>query len=222
MGLSEGRIIMSSESKEYQYWSKKADSFDAANTYIVGQNTFEAAQNWLKEQLTIQDNVLEIGCGTGIFSAVIAESVRHLTATDMSEEMLAKTRLRLQKYSNVEVKPADGYQLAHAESTFDVAFMGNVLHIVKEPSTILKESYRTLRKGGRLLAMDYTLAGMTLPTKLAMIIRYVSKLGMPPRDNKSYRSEELAQLLQQAGFTIQDAQTIKRESNVICLKAVKR
>ena len=207
--------------KEYEYWSKKADSFDAVNTYIVGNNTLAAAQNWLKNQLHAQDNVLEIGCGTGIFSAVIAERVQHLTATDMSEEMLAKTKLRLQKYSNIEVKLADGYQIANIESGFDVVFMGNVLHIVKEPEKILRECYRILKPGGRLLAIDYTLAGMAFMAKLAMIIRYMSKLGPPPRENKSYRSEELARLVQQAGFEIQETQTIKRESNVICMNAVK-
>lgn len=213
---------MPENAKEYEYWSKKAGSFDAVNTYIVGGKTLAAARNWLKDQLNAQDNVLEIGCGTGIFSAVIAESVQHLTATDMSDEMLVKTKFRLQRYSNVEVKSADGYQLANSESAFDVVFMGNVLHIVRDPLTILKECYRILRQDSRLLAIDYTLAGMTLPAKLAMITRYLSKLGIPPRENKSYRSEELARLVEQSGFEIKEVQTIKRESNVICLNAIKR
>lgn len=207
--------------REYQYWSKKADSFDAANIFIVGGNTRNAAECWLKDQLRAEDIVLELGCGTGIFSTVIAESARHLTATDMSPEMLAKAKLCLQSYPNVEVKQADGYQIAYGDSAFDAVFMGNVLHIVREPLVILRECHRVSKQGGRMIAVDYTLAGMSLMAKLAKGMRYVSKMGIPPKENKSYRSEELAEIVRQAGFEIKEAQTIKRESNVICINAVK-
>jgi ubiquinone/menaquinone biosynthesis C-methylase UbiE len=213
---------MSKDAGEYQYWSRKANCFDAANTYIVGEKTLKAAQSWLKDQLKAEDSALEIGCGTGIFSTVIAEIVQHLTATDMSAEMLAKAKLRLRVYPNTEVKPADGNQITFTESAFDAVFMGNVLHIVRNPVTILRECHRILKQGGRMISIDYTMAGMPMMAKLAMGMRYVSKLGIPPRENKSYRSEGLANLLQQAGFEIKDAQTITRETNVICLNAVKR
>ena len=212
---------MTKNAKEFQYWSKKAELFEAANICIVGEKTRDAAQCWLKDQLNNKDNVLEIGCGTGIFSTVIAEKAQHLVATDMSTEMLSLAKTRLQEYSNVEVKPVDGHNIAFTESAFDVVFMGNVVHIVSEPGKILRECHRILKQGGRLLLIDYTMAGMPLIAKLKMIKRYVSKLGIPPRENKSYRTEELAAIVKKAGFDIKDAQTITRETNVICLNAIK-
>lgn len=212
---------MPPNANEYQYWSKTADRFDKANTYIVGAKSLQATQNWLKTQLRATDTALEIGCGTGIFSAVIAGGVQHLTATDMSPEMLERTRQRLQSCPNVAVKPMNGYQTGCTDSTFDMIFMGNVVHIVQDPTALLQECHRILKPGGRVLLIDFTMVGMPVLAKLAMVIRYLSQYGAPPRSNKNYRLEEMTGLVQQARFDIQDAQVISLETNAICLSAIK-
>lgn len=55
--------------------------------------------------------VLEIGCGTGIDAAFMAESGAHITATDVSEKMLAITQTKLG--SRGEVKNLDINALSH-------------------------------------------------------------------------------------------------------------
>jgi len=206
---------------DFEYWSKTADRFDVANRYIVGVKALEAAKSWLKIQLTATDIALEIGCGTGYFSAEIAERVQHLTATDMSPEMLSKAHKRLQAYSNVDVQRADGYHTGYAGQSFDVVFMGNVVHIVREPMTVLREGCRLLRPGGRLLLIDYTMASMSGIARLSMVVRFLSQYGLPQRTNRSYRLNELAALVQGLNFEIRDAQIIARETNALCLCAIK-
>ena len=68
---------MTKNANDYQYWSKTADRFDAATEYIAGVKTLEAVKHWLSNQLIPTDEALEIGCGTGLYSNVIAERVQH-------------------------------------------------------------------------------------------------------------------------------------------------
>ena len=212
---------MNMNADDYQYWSKKADRYDAATTYIVGAKALEAANSWLKHQLSATDVALELGCGTGYFSCEIALRVQDLTATDMSQEMLTRAQARLQAYPNVKVECADGYRTQYSEQSFDLVFMGNLVHIVQEPVVVLQESHRLLKSGGQLVLIDFTMSGMSGIARLAMMLRYLSRYGLPQRTNKSYGLSELAALVQGVKFEIRDAQMISRETNVLCLCAAK-
>jgi ubiquinone/menaquinone biosynthesis C-methylase UbiE len=213
---------MTKNANDYQYWSKTADRFDAATEYIAGVKTLDAAKQWLSNRLIATDVALEIGCGTGLYSNVIAERVQHLTATDMSPEMLSKARARLAAYSNVTIESADAYRTTYAGHSFDVVFMGNVVRIVQEPMAVLREGHRLLKTGGRLLSIDYTTRGMSWMAQLGMVMRYLSRYGLPPRTMKEYRLNELVELVRGLAFEIQDAQVVTRETNVLCLCAIKQ
>ena len=52
---------MSKQGDECQYWSKAANSFDAATAYIVGTATQEEIRSWLANQFENTDVVLELG-----------------------------------------------------------------------------------------------------------------------------------------------------------------
>jgi len=53
-------------------------------------------------------------------------------------------------------------------------------------------------------------------------MRYLSRYGLPPRTMKEYRLDELVELVQGLEFEIQDAQVVTRETNVLCLCAIKK
>jgi len=209
------------DTADSRHWSKRADRYDAATTCIVGARTLAAAQSWLRGQVRATDVALEIGCGTGLYSAVIAESAQHLTAIDISAEMLAGAQARLCAFPNVELKRADALQVPYLEAAFDVVFMANLLHIVPAPDAILRECHRVLKPGGRLLVLDATLVGMPAIARLAMALRYLSGFGVPPRTNKNFDLDELADLIRQSNFEIKDAQLLTQETNVLCLCAVR-
>ena len=140
----------------------------------------------------------------------------------MSSEMLSKARARLEAYSNVTVESADAYRTKYAEQSFDVVFMGNVVRMCRGQSAVLGEGHRLLKAGGRLLSIDYTTRGMSAIAQLGMAMRYLSRYGLPPWTMKEYRLDELAELVQGLGFEIQDAQVVTRETNVLCLCAIRK
>ena len=56
-------------------------------------------------------HVVHVGCGTGYYTAVLAETVGetgHVTAIELDEELAAHARANLEPWPNVEVKQADG------------------------------------------------------------------------------------------------------------------
>ena len=63
--------------------------------------------------------VLEIACGTGYWTSVIAEVARHVLTTDVSEEMLAIAREKELPADKVEIRLADAYDLVEIPGTFD-------------------------------------------------------------------------------------------------------
>lgn len=208
--------------KEYNYWGERARSYDAATAHVVGEGTQRETKGWLLNQLQETDDVLELGCGTGQFSEAVAQKARHLTATEVASEMLDVAMRRLSPFANVIVQVEDCYRTTFPDGTFDVVFLGNVIHILGKPMQALTESRRVLKPGGRILVADATSCGMPFWSKLAMGIRYLKKFGLPPRENRIVGPGDVARWLEAAGFQVEESRLIQKETNVVCAKGRKQ
>jgi len=63
--------------------------------------------------------VLEIACGTGFWTAVVAEVAEHVLAIDISDEMLAIAKAKGLPNKKVKFCTGDAYTLGSIEGTFD-------------------------------------------------------------------------------------------------------
>ncbi len=212
---------MQIEPNDYDYWSKFADTFDDDNNHIIGKTTNDAIKMWLENQFDESDLVLELGCGSGFTSLWIAPIVNHLTATDMSEEMILIARERLSIFDNVEVNIDNCYGTSFDDRSFDAVLMANLLHLVRKPSTVLNESYRILKDGGRLVVVDYTSFGLSPEKKKEMMRRYFSRWGPVPEQSFAASPDILTVLAEQAGFTVEESILVGENTKSVCLKAVK-
>ena len=79
--------------------------------------------------------VLEVACGSGVFSEPLARAFPGVTCVDFAHGMLAECGWgrRCQ---------ADALQLPFADRTFDLVFEANLLHHVAEPARALREMAR--------------------------------------------------------------------------------
>jgi ubiquinone/menaquinone biosynthesis C-methylase UbiE len=207
--------------KEHHYWGYKAQQYDTATAYVVGEETQRETRAWLLGQLQATDHVLELGCGTGQFSEGVAQKVGHLTATEGAVEMLDLAKERLAPFANVIVQMEDCYRTTFADGIFDGVFLGNVLHILGQPMEALTESRRVLKPGGRILLADATSFGMPFWSKLAMGMRYLRKFGKPPKENRIVSPDDVAQLLEAANFVVEESRLVQKETDVVCVKGRK-
>jgi demethylmenaquinone methyltransferase/2-methoxy-6-polyprenyl-1,4-benzoquinol methylase len=94
-------------------------------------------------------DVLDLCCGTGDIALRFAGNV---VGADFTEEMLQVARTRS---SRIEWTRADALNLPFREASFAVVTVGYGLRNLADIERGLREIYRVLRPGGRLLSLDF-------------------------------------------------------------------
>lgn len=211
---------MASSADEYEFWDKVAHQYDADHHYVV-RGLDDEIRSWLTRQFSKRDNLLELGCGTGLFSEMIVGRVEQLTATDMSPRMVEHATERLASHSNAQVRREDAYRTSFEEDTFDAVLLVNLLHVVNAPIAVAKECNRVLKPGGRIVAIDATRYGAPFLAMIGVMFRYIRKRGFPPSSNKSFSPAELATVIEEAGFDVQELELIGTRLKAVCLLAKK-
>jgi ubiquinone/menaquinone biosynthesis C-methylase UbiE len=107
------------------------------------------------------DALLDAGTGTGRMLELLAPQIRRGVGVDVSSEMLAIARDRLERAHahHCQVRLADVYRLPFEAGTgeqgFDVALFHQVLHYLDDPQAAVVEVARLLKPDGRLLIVDF-------------------------------------------------------------------
>lgn len=105
--------------------------------------------------------VLDAGTGTGRMLELLAGLVRHGTGIDVSPEMLAIARDRLERIGahHCQVRLGDIHRLlfpaGSAERGFDLAIFHQVLHYLDDPQSAVVEAARVLNAQGSILIVDF-------------------------------------------------------------------
>lgn len=98
-------------------------------------------------------DILEIACGTGYWTSIVAQVAQSVTATDVNSSMLAEGKKNLSCFSNVSFIEADAYSLKNVSGVFSAAI--SVLwwcHIPKTKIPVfLKALHSKLRPGSKVL-----------------------------------------------------------------------
>jgi len=109
-------------------------------------------QEFCKPYITKESEVMEIGCGGGKFSVMIAPFCKKLICSDISQQMLNRTSQRLSNFTNVQYLKLDGEDFKGVEDeSLDFVFSYDVfVHLdVEDIFCYLRDMKRILKKGGR-------------------------------------------------------------------------
>lgn len=103
------------------------------------------------------NNVLDIGCGTGLSTFIWAGHAGRVTGVEPNEDMLSMARLKKDRLGGLAeaVKFIQGYsnRLDAEDDTVDIVTCSQSFHWM-EPASTLKEIARVLRQGGVFAAYD--------------------------------------------------------------------
>jgi 2-polyprenyl-3-methyl-5-hydroxy-6-metoxy-1,4-benzoquinol methylase len=94
------------------------------------------------------DRILEIGCGTGSLTAVLAERGHDIVGTDISP---AAVRHGQAKHAHVRLEVSPAEELAYEDASFDKVLSFDLLEHVVPVDRHLDEVHRILRPGGYYL-----------------------------------------------------------------------
>lgn len=134
---------MTTDPKEaYDRWAVQYDTDTNA--------TRDLNANVLRQQHFIgkQDTVLELGCGTGLNTEWLAAQAGHVVATDVSEEMLARARKRLNSELATPRQLDVTKPWPFESDRFDAVVATLVLEHVEALGSVFRETQRVLREGG--------------------------------------------------------------------------
>jgi len=165
----------------------------------AGQKRSERRANFLIELGGIKKGikVLEIGCGTGVFTKKIAETGADILAVDISSYLISKARKNLQGYPNVTFYVADAENLNLREEYFDSVVGISVLHHLNFKPALL-EIRRVLKRGGRIV---FTEPNMLNPQiMLERKIKSIGKLLYNSPDETAFIRWTLKKEMKKLGF----------------------
>jgi ubiquinone/menaquinone biosynthesis C-methylase UbiE len=109
-------------------------------------------------RITSTDHVLDVGCGTGLFSLSLAERAAMVTGIDLTPEMLDQARALQQELqiANIRWQQGDALPLPFADGAFSIVVTKATFHHLVDPTAVLAQMVRVCAPGGRISVTDLT------------------------------------------------------------------
>ncbi|HVF57912.1 MAG TPA: class I SAM-dependent methyltransferase [Pyrinomonadaceae bacterium] len=141
-------------------------------------------------------HVLELGCGTGEFSRLLAVRAEKVLAIDLSPQMIRLARERSKLYPNIDFVNADVMAYQFSDEQFDcIATLTTLHHLPIE--TVLRKIRKALKPGGTFVCLDLyrrsnlsdlLFDGVAYPASLFLALTKTGKL-RPPREVREAYAE---------------------------------
>jgi SAM-dependent methyltransferase len=137
------------------YYAACAAEFEAVYAKPERQADLAEMRALLQTALAAHD-VLEIACGTGYWTRVIADTARSVLATDVNEPMLALAREKSYPPGRVRFRRTDAFALDELGGNLTAAFAGFWWsHLTTEQGRVfLEKLHRVVGAGGQVVLID--------------------------------------------------------------------
>lgn len=152
----------------YGYWnfntSTLSDSLRMMNVILS-----------IKANITKNDKVLDAGCGVGGSSIYLAKNIGcNVTGISISEKQIAsatKNSIDVETTKHTNFIVSDYLNTPFENDTFDVVWAIESVCYAEKKELFLKEAFRLLKKGGRLIIADGMMSKTNLTEKENNIIQ---------------------------------------------------
>ncbi len=147
------------------YWTQRAESFLEKRKHELeckrAQQWHDQILNELKKVTSAQGKdlkILDIGCGTGYFEALLGKEGFDITGIDLTPEMIERANELIEEYGpfegNVKALCMDAENLSFEDESFDAIITRNLTWTLPHPVEAYGEWFRVLKKGGVLVNFD--------------------------------------------------------------------
>ena len=189
---------------ELETWNRTAGSYIDTGATLL---TMHAVSRLIDEaQITPQSRALEIGCGPGHITKMMADQGAEAVGIDLAPEMVKVAR-RL--HPNLEFEIANAEILPFENDSFDVVLVNFSIHHFARPEKCYIEILRVLKPGGKYVfagpieqfGFGAFIEGLTAHHTLDELPHGPIYIGATQKD--------YVDLLDQAGFSNYDVNTIE-------------
>jgi len=187
------------------YYEKFAATYDVKHgVALYGQdyNFKTYYEPFLKSTIPNQGTVLEIGCGTGVYTRWLSERGLNVVAMDISPKMIELARQKAPGATFYEgdcENPASNSGVGEQAGLFDLIVGFNTFSYYPHKEDALKNYHALLKPGGRLVVIDMN--GRS-PYYQLMAWMNINEARQWLPEIKASNRQDLLRLLGKTGFTI--------------------
>lgn len=181
------------------FWDRMAAGY--AKRPVKDMDAYNRTLERTRSYLSRDDKVLEIGCGTGTTALRLADGVKHITATDISSNMIeiARGKARDQAAENVSFVQATLSDHTFEKASFDAVLAFNIFHLLRDIPAATREIRELLAPQGVFISKTPCLAEKN--NLLRVPIFLMKTLGFAPYV-KFLKVRELEDLIAAEGFQV--------------------
>ncbi len=156
--------------------------------------------------------LLDVATGAGHTAIKMAPHVKHVTAVDITSEMIDHTHelATSKNLTNVTALLMDAESLSFSDDLFDVVTCRFAPHHFGDVQKFLSEIYRVLKPGGVFVLEDVS---SPLDKEQDRFINKINKI-RDPTHVRSYNPSEWKEMIENSGLQIQSVQNFRRRYNL--------
>jgi excisionase family DNA binding protein len=154
MADGKSQDYISAEEAGKAYFAELAPVYDEMRKGCYGEALREILISRFPPQPDFE--VADIGTGTGYLAKNLAQHAKKVWAVDSSQAMLkvAKKDFQASGISNTVFLEGDALDLPLEDNSQNMVYANLLLHHLLEPSIAVKEMFRILKPGGRIIITD--------------------------------------------------------------------
>jgi SAM-dependent methyltransferase len=97
-------------------------------------------------------NLLDLGCGTGLYAVDLARQGLQVTGLDISSAMLEKARSKSRRLGlDINFIQGDATSLPFDDQTFDSVLSVAAFEFIPQPEKFIREALRVVKNGGKVV-----------------------------------------------------------------------
>ncbi|WP_394181880.1 class I SAM-dependent methyltransferase [Yoonia maritima] len=180
------------------FWDKIAPKY--AKKPVPDESAYQATLERTRSYLNPADHLLEIGCGTGSTALNLAPAVAHITATDISSQMLAIAEAKLSDDapSNISFLQVPALKPL-AAAPFDAICAFSILHLLDDLPAAIAHLKAQVKPGGYVISKTGCIGDMN--RAIPLVIRLMQLFKKAPFVNV-FTADALEAAFRDAGFQI--------------------